>query len=461
MIVLAAVKRVPTFNSSHITGLGGNKLNPKSNPINSQTDDEAFSHAIVIGGSIAGLTTARVLTDHFDRVTLIERDRLPDTPDFRRGVPQAWHAHTLPLRGQAMLEHLFPGLGGELLAHGAVSVNGGSEMAFFIADGWHQVSHQAAVVSMSCSRPLLETTIYRQLANHPRVQIIQEHEVVGLRVDRTGQAVTGVQLRRRHQLRQNEISLGAKLVVDASGRDSHASYWLENLGFIPARESVVNSFTGYASRIYRRPLDFNETWKTLYVRPTPPNSIRDGITRGGVILPIEGNRWHVTLIGMARDYPPTNDSDFLDFARSLPTPRFYEAIKAAEPLTRASGFHRTENRVRHYDRLPRYLEGFLVGGDAAYVLNPVYAQGMTTAIMSSQALDHALREQRHRGDLTGLASAFQLKLSQTVADPWQFAIREDKRWPTTEVAEDILSIERQVSKPAVTLVPTPMRELIY
>jgi 2-polyprenyl-6-methoxyphenol hydroxylase-like FAD-dependent oxidoreductase len=265
-----------------------------------------------------------------------------------------------------------------------------------------------------------------------------------------------VQLRRRHQLPQNEIYLEAKLVVDASGRDSHAPYWLENLDFVPPRESVVNSFTGYASRLYRQPLNFNETWKTLYVRPTPPNSTRDGITRGGVILPIEGNRWYVSLIGMARDYPPTHDSDFLDFARSLPTPKFYEAIKAAEPLTRVAGFRRTENRVRHYDSLPHYLEGFLVCGDAAYVLNPVYAQGMTAAVMGSRALDHCLKAQRPQGDLTGLAGAFQIKLSQTVADSWQLAIREDKRWATTEVAEDILSIRSPVTRPAVAPVPTPM-----
>jgi glycine/D-amino acid oxidase-like deaminating enzyme len=84
-------------------------MSPKSNAINNQTSGGAFSQAVVIGSSIAGLTTARVLTDHFDQVTVIERDQLPDTPDFRRGVPQAWHAHTLPLRGHAMLEQLFPG----------------------------------------------------------------------------------------------------------------------------------------------------------------------------------------------------------------------------------------------------------------------------------------------------------------------------------------------------------------
>jgi 2-polyprenyl-6-methoxyphenol hydroxylase-like FAD-dependent oxidoreductase len=47
-----------------------------------------YEHAIVIGGSIAGLCAARVLSDFSDRVTIFERDDLPTTPPtgwrFRR-----------------------------------------------------------------------------------------------------------------------------------------------------------------------------------------------------------------------------------------------------------------------------------------------------------------------------------------------------------------------------------------
>lgn len=32
------------------------------------------SHAIVIGSSISGLLTARVLAKHYDQVTIVERD---------------------------------------------------------------------------------------------------------------------------------------------------------------------------------------------------------------------------------------------------------------------------------------------------------------------------------------------------------------------------------------------------
>lgn len=414
-----------------------------------------FGHAIVIGSSIAGLTAARVLTDYFERVTVIDRDRLPDTPDFRRGVPQARHAHTLPLRGQAILEQQFPGLAAELLAQGATAINGGSEMAFYIGGGWHQVRHQSALVSLSCSRPLLESTIYRRLARHPRLQIIQEQEAVGLDVDSRRRRVTGVRLRRRRALRPAETRLAADLVIDASGRESRAPQWLAGLGYPVPQETIINAFPGYATRIYRRPTDFNESWKTLYVKPAPP----DG-TRGGFIIPIEGDRWHVTLIGMARDYPPLDEAGFLAFARSLPAGRLYEAIKAAEPLTKPYGYRRGENRLRHYDRLPRYLEGFLVCGDAAYALNPVYAQGMTAAAMAGQALALSLEAHR-RANMTGLARIFQQQLSRVVADPWRLAVREDKRWPATEVAENVVSTRPRPRRVGFKPAPAPTYNLAY
>lgn len=393
-------------------------------------NNTAFDHAIVIGSSIAGLSTARVLTDYFARVTIIERDHLPTAPDFRRGIPQARHAHTLPLRGQKILEKQFPGLMAELLAQGAVPIKGGSEMAFFIAGGWHQLRHQAAVVSMTCSRPLLETTIYRRLAQQAKVEIIEGHEAVGLCTDPSGEQVSGVRLRPRHGPDSSETTLTANLVVDASGRDSQAPRWLASLGYPLPWQTVVNSFTGYASRIYQRPAQPDQSWKTLFVRPTPPSH-----SRGGAIIPIEGDRWHVTLMGLARDYPPTNEAGFLEFARSLPIPHFFEAIKEATPLTKVCGFRRTENRVRHYDQLPRYLNGLLICGDAAYVLNPVYAQGMSAALLGSQALERCLQEQQALGHLTGLASRFQRRLVQAVADPWQLATHADRRWPSTEVSE--------------------------
>jgi 2-polyprenyl-6-methoxyphenol hydroxylase-like FAD-dependent oxidoreductase len=154
----------------------------------------------------------------------------------------------------------------------------------------------------------------------------------------------------------------------------------------------------------------------------------------------------VTLIGMGGDYPPTSEEGFLAFARSLPTLQLYKAISAAEPLNEPCGYRQTQNRMRHYERLPRYLEGLLVSGDAAYTLNPVYTQGMTAAVTASLALDHTLNghiSQHRPGDLTGLAAAFQRQLSQAMADLWQTATDQDRRWPTVEVNEQVNLAKRQ------------------
>jgi 2-polyprenyl-6-methoxyphenol hydroxylase-like FAD-dependent oxidoreductase len=56
-------------------------------------------HAVVIGGSMAGLLAARVLVDHFERVTIVERDAYPSQPTSRQGLPQASHVHVLLTQG--------------------------------------------------------------------------------------------------------------------------------------------------------------------------------------------------------------------------------------------------------------------------------------------------------------------------------------------------------------------------
>ena len=78
-----------------------------------QTDT---SRALVIGGSIAGLLAARVLVEHFQIVTVVERDQRLALPAPRHGVPQAAHQHVLLLRGLHLIEKWFPGTRAELEA---------------------------------------------------------------------------------------------------------------------------------------------------------------------------------------------------------------------------------------------------------------------------------------------------------------------------------------------------------
>jgi flavin-dependent dehydrogenase len=156
---------------------------------------------------------------------------------------------------------------------------------------------------------------------------------------------------------------------------------------------------------------------------------------------MEDGRWHVTLIGMGGDYPAQDEAGFMEFARSLPTPVIAEALRGGEPLTDIYGYRKAENRLRHYDRLPAYLENFLVFGDAVYAFNPVYGQGMTVAAIGAEMLDTCLHEQK--GDWTGLAEKFQKRLAKdVVALPWQMATGEDRRWAAGEKAQPFSLVEK-------------------
>src|SRR4051812_18541697 len=94
------------------------------------------SHAVVIGGSLAGLLAARVLADSFDRVTVLERDRYPADPGPRKGLPQARHLHVLLARGQCVIERLFPGFRDEVVAHGATLIDAAGDLAWLTPAGW-------------------------------------------------------------------------------------------------------------------------------------------------------------------------------------------------------------------------------------------------------------------------------------------------------------------------------------
>jgi 2-polyprenyl-6-methoxyphenol hydroxylase-like FAD-dependent oxidoreductase len=148
---------------------------------------------------------------------------------------------------------------------------------------------------------------------------------------------------------------------------------------------------------------------------------------------IEGSRWIVTLAGIGRDYPPTDEAGFLDFARSLRNSIIYEAIKDAQAISPIYAYHSTENRWRHYEKLSRLPDGFVLVGDAVCAFNPVYGQGMTAAALGALTLEQCLSKQlsRHADrNLVGLSRSFQKQLSKVIAVPWLMATGEDFHWHT-------------------------------
>jgi 2-polyprenyl-6-methoxyphenol hydroxylase-like FAD-dependent oxidoreductase len=378
--------------------------------------EQRGARATVIGGSISGLVAARVLADHFEHVTVIDRDDLPDTPTFRKGAPQSRHLHVLLGRGHDILESFFPGLTDDLVSMGVPVREWGWHTRTMVSNGKWLPKFHSGHKMVSASRTLLEWTIRDRLKRNPRVRFASGTTVAGLRVSADGATIIGVTL-------QDGETLDADFVVDASGRTSKAAEWLAGLGFGTVEESTVNSYLGYATRWYEIPADFRQEWEALVIQSVPPH-----LPRGGGIFPAEGNRWMVTLSGANKDYPPTDEEGFLAFARSLQTPELYEAIKDATPLSPVYGYQRTAGVWRHYERMARWPERFVVMGDAACAFNPIYGQGMTAAAMGAAELQQLFATQ----PVNGLARRFQLAAARALQTPWMMSTGEDFRYPLTE-----------------------------
>ncbi len=412
-----------------------------------------INHAVVIGGSLAGLLSARVLSERFARVTIIERDVYPRSVAPRRGVPQAHHVHALLPRGRQILDELFTGFTDEMIAEGAVLFDMASDAAWLTPKGWG-VRFASDLRGLSFTRSLLDYVVRRRIARLENITVIEGTSVTRLLPNEDNSRVKGLKIRPRnlfedereeaaHSINKDasttdktstievDETLYADLIVDASGRASRAPKWLEALGYEVPRETCINAHRGYASRFYRIPANTAKTrdWCAAFLQAAPPAH-----NRFGIMFPVEGNRWLLTL-GDKRELLPHDEANFLNFTRSLRSDIIYKAIKRAEPLSPIIHSHTTENRLRHYDQLARLPANFIVTGDAVCAFNPVYGQGMTTAALGAltlrESLERAARVPSNDTFDRGFSRRFQRRLARNNSFPWSIATSEDYRYPYT------------------------------
>ncbi len=389
--------------------------------------EPATGRAVVVGGSMAGLLAARVLADHFEDVVVVDRDTLPDGAQHRRGVPQARQFHALLARGLGIIDGLFPGYVTQLRAAGAVPVRVPGDTLILTPAGWLD-RRAPGWEAVSASRPVFEAAVRRRVGQLPGVEVLDGHEVTGVRPARNGHDVAGVSVRPVGAA-GSPLELQADLVVDAAGRGSRAVAWLRELGYPSPQAVEVDPNVAYASRTFRVPDGFSADWKAVMLSSKPPS-----IPRTGYLFPIEDGQWMVCLMGAAGQHPPTDEDGWRAFARSLRHPVIAEAIADAEPVSPIRAHRGTTNRLLHLEKMARWPEGLIVLGDAVCAFNPIYGQGMSVAAIAADTLGSCLRQHAgdHRADdRVGLATAFQRALARATAAPWMLSTGEDLRFPTT------------------------------
>jgi len=372
------------------------------------------SSAVVIGAGMGGLAAARVLSRRYARVTVLDRDTLPADGASRRGVPQSAHAHILLISGLRELARLFPGLAEELLDHGDSRIDLGSGLSNF-RFGRRRARAATGHHFTSVSRPRLESVIRARVTTDPTVTIRDSVAVTAL--TGTTDAVTGVLL-------DTGETIAADLVVDCSGRGSRSDRWLGDLGLPAPRQLEVKVGVAYATRLYRRSPGQLEGWRAALVLPDPPRE-----KRTGVVLPIEDDRWLVSVGGWHVDPVPGDVAGFEAYARSLPDPIISRLIAEAEPLGDPVPIRFPSSRRRLFEELDRLPAGYLTLGDAVCSFNPIYGQGMTVAAMAAVTLGEIL--DRHGRVTAAAARDYYRAAARLIAVPWRFAVGNDFAYPET------------------------------
>jgi 2-polyprenyl-6-methoxyphenol hydroxylase-like FAD-dependent oxidoreductase len=384
-------------------------------------------HAIVMGGSLAGLLTARVLSNHFDRVTIIEKDRVNHHPESRPGQPQTQHLHGLLATGLQVMTDYFPDLPEALVENGAMMSDFAESMRWYIYGGYRS-QFKVGFPITTMSRELLEHLIRDRVLALPNISLLDRTTVKELQTTPNKDRIIGVKIE-QYDTENLSSSLTADLIVDATGRNSSSSRWLEDLNYEPAAESKVHVNVRYATRIYHR--DPQDAHSQTWILNTPDAGKQ---TSFGGMFPIEGNRWIVTVGNWHSDGIPITDSNFLEFAHSLEGQDIYNLISQCEPISGVIPYKFPFSLRRHYERLNLFPLGYLVLGDAVSSFNPTYGQGMTVAALEAAELDRLLTENIAPAHL---AKTFFRHIAKVIDIPWQLSVGEDFRFLQTRGAKPI------------------------
>ena len=351
--------------------------------------------AVVLGCGMAGIAAAAALQNHFDEVVIVDRDAMPEQPEPRRGVPQHAQLHNLLSCAQFNLEHLMPGFLAGLREAGAGDASVADETHVYEL-GIRMPERDLGLRLMSAWRPVIEHVARQRLLDEGKVTIEGIGRAVGLQTSKG--RVSGAVI----ETESGEKTIGASLVVDATGSGSNAERWLTALGQQAPMSDRVQAGQWYVSTIFNRRADYSESNDFWLTFPNPPE------TRGGLISPIGNDQWYVSLSGRLVDQPPKTVEEVRAYAATLgDNLSIASLIEEAEPTTAPNLFRKTTATMRRYDLVDKPLTGFLPIGDAVASLNPLFGQGMSVASQQARELDDTLSAYREGSmELSELTSRY-------------------------------------------------------
>lgn len=403
---------------------------------------ENSSHAVVVGAGMAGLLAARVLSDFYGSVTVLERDVLPDRPEQRRGVPQGRHLHNFLSRGTQLIGELFPGILDEFAAAGAAVDEGDDLSRLYVRNAGYELNPTGKLTdprplaAYQASRPFVEFHLRRRVAGLATVTILDNHAVTEPLI--TADTITGARI--IDYANDVTSTVDADLVVDTTGRASRTHAFLDSHGYGPVPQDRTPATWGYSSHlIHIPPGRINERMAFVHQGPSAP---------GAVLMAYEHDAW---MLSISRPIncgaPPKTFTQMLATAHHILPPAISTVLHDATPIGQIASSRATAARWRRYDQMPQLPNGLLVLGDALCTLNPLYGQGMTMAALHALALRDCLRA----GD-TNLPRHFYPAAAQHIAPVW--AMNQANERPANPNPPLPLRVRNWIQRAALTAATT-------
>ena len=376
-----------------------------------------FDHAIVVGSGMAGLVAARVLSDRFDQVTVIEKDAAPTEPGFRAGIPQGRHFHALIPGGLKIVSDLMPGLLEDLRAAGSLRPRP-DQFYFFLPEG----KSYAMGAMLKEPPPATGDSIYVQTRGLLEFSVRQHVEALGnvnFRYDTRVRDLLHADGRVLGIVDADGGELRGDLTLDAMGRTGRTVEWIKEMGYDAPDENVVNCDFAYTS-VFMRPDDpgvFEDVGFFVF-----PLLTSEHPARGGALVRMEDGTLLVSCGGRYGDFPPRDFEGFLEFLATTPPSPMHDIVAQSKPVGAPAQYRFPKGIRRRFDQLDQFPEGLLPIGDSICHYNPVYGQGMSAASRQAIALGRALDGAE---DLAGLWRNFFPEAYQETRAPWLFASLAD------------------------------------
>ncbi|WP_293961717.1 FAD-dependent monooxygenase [Sneathiella sp.] len=389
-------------------------------------DQKKYERAIVTGSGFAGLLAARVLSDYFRQVVIVEKDDEPNAPLPRKGAPQGHHIHVLLNAGEQVLERLFPGIKSEMLEAGSQTAVLGSDVRWRVAGKW-MPPFDGGMTTFFQTRPMLELVLRRRVSNVKNISFKYGTKSTEYRLSENDSKITSVTLVDVKTGAESEEE--ADLFVETSGASTDIIQQLSAMGYPIPRESIVEPDFAYSSCLMEVPENWKWRYRCVLIYPKAPEE-----TRAGAFVPVEGRKWMVTAAGYCGDYPPTTPEEFLEFLKSLPEADVHETVKSAKIVGEIRSFKFKKAIRRHFEELKSFPKGLVVLGDAVCRANPFFGQGITAAALEALALQKNLENISKSGDSIpeAIARPFFKDVAQILDVSWEMAVGEDFKYPTTK-----------------------------